>query len=138
MVMISDGEDIAVGEAAAAADTSERCLFYDPALGGVPGCAALEYMAQTMALAVGCRARRAGVAPKRGYVLGSRRLEITLPVFRRDGKYRVHAKCAYTDEEFASFDCTISEAGGDIVASAALTAFQPSDNETPERKENPK
>ena len=37
-------------EASAVADTSPGCIFYDPELRGVPACAALEYMAQTMAL----------------------------------------------------------------------------------------
>ena len=125
MVMIAEGCDVADGKATAIADASESNLFYDAALQGVPAFAALEYMAQTMAFAVGARARRNGGEPKIGYILGSRRLETKLPVFRRDTRYLVRAECEFTDEEYASFDCTITDPSGAVVASAALTAFQP-------------
>ena len=125
MVVIAGGEDIADGEAAAYAIADRSSLFYDPEVDGVPGCAALEYMAQTMAFAVGARRRRHGDAPKVGFVLGSRKLEIRIPVFSCEQRYRVTAKCDFTDEEYASFDCAIADERGVIVASAALTAFQP-------------
>jgi len=133
MVMISDGEIVATGEAVALADTSARSVFFDVALDGVPSSAALEYMAQTMALSVGALARARGEAPKIGFVLGSRRLEVKIPVFRRDERYRVHVRCDYTDEEFASFDCEIDDVDGRTVASGRLTAFQANNNQIKER-----
>jgi predicted hotdog family 3-hydroxylacyl-ACP dehydratase len=52
-------------------------------------------------------------------------LEIAIPYFKKGGRYRVSASCVYQDESFGSFDCTIKDASGEIVASAQMTAFQP-------------
>ena len=120
------------GTAEAVADTSERCIFFDPAVDGVPSCAALEYMAQTMAIAVGRERRRGGKDPAVGFVLGSRRIEVSADRFKRGARYVVRARCDYTDGEFASFACDISGPGGETVATATLTAFQPSEEQLKE------
>ena len=124
-------------------DVDEQSPFYEQALEGVPGCVALEYMAQTMALLVGLYRRRQGLPPQVGFVLGSRRLEIAVPCFLKGARYRVRAACTYQDEEFGSFDCEMRTAddgavreGADetmLVAKGTLTAFQPSGELTPEK-----
>jgi predicted hotdog family 3-hydroxylacyl-ACP dehydratase len=116
-------------------DISPASPFFDAAADGVPGCVALEYMAQTMALCVGFDRRRRGLPPKLGFVLGSRKLEITLPFFTSGARYGVRAACTYQDESFGSFDCSVFLPAGDIVAAAQMTAFQPSDDATPESLE---
>jgi len=115
------------GTAAAVADTSPSSVFYDADIGGMPPCVALEYMAQTMALAVGAEARRRGTSPRLGFVLGARRLDVRIPVFKSSEHYVAMAKCAYADDEYASFDCIVSGPGGEEVASASVTAYQPSE-----------
>lgn len=114
-------------------DVSPSSPFYEVELGGVPGCVALEYMAQAMALCVGFLRQRNGLKPKIGFVLGSRKLTVTVPCFRSGERYRVRAECTYQDESFGSFDCTIIEKSGAVVASAQMTAFQPDDDMTPEK-----
>ena len=113
------------GVASAVPDTSPSCIFYDPELKGVPACAALEYMAQTMALAVGAERRRRGQTPKVGFVLGTRRMEVKIATFESGKRYVANAKCVYDDEEFASFDCSITDPDGATVAAALFTAYQP-------------
>jgi len=113
------------GVSFAVADSSACSPFYEAAMGGVPACAALEYMAQTMAVAVGAERRRRGERPRVGFVLGTRRLDVGIPVFESSQRYVTMAKCAYFDDEFASFDCAIFAGGGDAVAKASLTAYQP-------------
>ncbi len=115
------------GIAVAVVDASPGSVFHDPALGGVPACAALEYMAQTMALAVGAEWRRRGGSPRVGFVLGTRRMEVKVGVFESAKRYVARAKCCYADEEFASFDCSVEGPGGETVAAARLTAYQPSE-----------
>ena len=115
------------GEASAVADTSPESAFYDSGLGGVPACAALEYMAQTMALAVGAERRRKGALPRVGFVLGTRRLEVKVAAFESGKRYVATAKCVYADDEFGSFDCAIAGPDGETVAMASLTAYQPPD-----------
>ena len=126
MIMLAELISIDVpGEASAVADTSPGCIFYDPELKGVPACAALEYMAQTMALAVGADQRRKGEAPKVGFVLGTRRLDVKVSAFESGKRYEVKATCTCADGEVASFDCSITGPEGEIVAAAMLTAYQP-------------
>ena len=52
-------------------EVSPASPFYEIELGGVPGCVALEYMAQSMALCVGLLRRKNGLKPAIGFVLGS-------------------------------------------------------------------
>ena len=126
MTMLSQVLSVDVpGEASAVADTSPESIFYDSALGGVPACVALEYMAQAMALAVGAERHRKGTRPRVGFVLGTRRLEVKVAVFESGKRYVVMAKCVYSDDELGSFDCTIAGPDGETVATASLTAYQP-------------
>lgn len=126
MTMLSDVVSVdGQGSAVAVADVSEDSIFHDSALGGTPACAAIEYMAQTVALIVGDRHRRNGETPKVGFLLGTRKLDVSIPSFKSGTRYEVTANCIYSDDEFASFDCTITDPDGATVASATLTAFQP-------------
>ena len=128
MIMLAELISVDVpGVASAVPDTSPSCIFYDPELKGVPACAALEYMAQTMALAVGEERRRRGQTPKVGFVLGTRRLEVKIATFESGKRYVANAKCVYAETEFASFDCSITDPDGATVATALLTAYQPSE-----------
>ena len=126
MIMLAELISVDVpGVASAVPDTSPDCIFYDPALKGVPACAALEYMAQTMALVVGAEYRRRGIPPKVGFVLGTRRLEVKVATFESGKRYVANAKCVYEDDEFASFECSVMDPDGATVATALLTAYQP-------------
>lgn len=135
MILISGYEEPSTEDSVTAhVDVSERSPFFEQELGGVPGCVALEYMAQTMALLVGIDRRRRGLAPAVGFVLGSRRMEVAAPVFRNDSRYRISAICTYRDDDgFGSFDCEVLDEAGGVAARGTLTAFQPDGELTPEK-----
>ena len=134
MILLSGYEEQASEDSVTAfVDVSASAPFYERALGGVPSCVALEYMAQAMALLVGLRDRRRGVRPRVGFVLGSRRLETGIPCFRAGERYRISVTCTYEDESFGSFDCVIADREGAEVAKATMTAFQPEGEVTPEK-----
>ena len=134
MILLTGYEEPVSEEAVVAfVDVGKEAPFYEQALGGVPACVALEYMAQTMALLVGLRDRRRGVKPRVGFVLGSRKLETSIPCFRAGERYRISATCTYEDESFGSFDCVIADRNGVEVATATMTAFQPEGEMTPEK-----
>lgn len=133
MVLLSGYEPTdVVGSISAFVDVFAASPFFDAALDGVPACVALEYMAQTMALAVGLARRARGQSPKVGFVLGSRKFETFVPVFANGARYRVSATCTYEDESFGSFDCAVTDAAGTLCARATMTAFQPEDDISPE------
>ena len=115
------------GVAVALADTSPESVFYDAEVGGVPACVALEYMAQTMALAVGAECRRNGERPKAGFVLGTRRMDVKVAAFVKGERYVVTARRTFADDRSAAFDCRIDGPGGDMVAEASLSASRPPD-----------
>lgn len=134
MILLTGYEEPVSEEAVVAfVDVGKAAPFYEQALGGVPACVALEYMAQTMALLVGLRDRRRGQKPRIGFVLGSRKLETKIPCFCDGERYRILAMCTYEDESFGSFDCTITDGRGETVATATMTAFQPEGEITTEK-----
>ena len=116
-------------------DVTHDSPFFVPECDGVPGCVALEYMAQSMALCVGFLRRSRNLSPKLGFVLGSRKLEIKIPYFKNGERYRITAKCTYQDESFGSFDCKVYSSDGEEVAAAQMTAFQPEGDVTKESLE---
>ena len=134
MILLTGYEEPVSEEAVVAfVDVGKAAPFYEQALGGVPACVALEYMAQTRALLVGLRDRRRGQKPRIGFVLGSRKLETKIPCFCDGERYRILAMCTYEDESFGSFDCTITDGRGETVATATMTAFQPEGEITTEK-----
>ncbi len=100
-------------------------LFF--ADGGVDGWIGIEYMAQTVAAWAGWRARLRGEAPRIGFLLGSRRYECTQPRFALGQTYRVDVHRQFqADNGIGQFDCSI-QLDGQVVASATLTVFEPTD-----------
>lgn len=134
MILLSGYEpSMTPGTAMAYVDVSPSVPFYDFESGGVPACVALEYMAQTMALAVGEMRRSTGLPPQIGFVLGSRKFETFVAVFKPGCRYRVTAVNTYQDESFGSFACEILSPDGSCAARAEMTAFQPTGEMTPEK-----
>ncbi len=113
---------------------SEKSLFFDAALGGVPAYVAVEYFAQT----IGCFAGIFDLSqdpPKRpgvGFVLGTRKFESAVAVLA-PGRFRVRARELFFDSEIASFECSLHELAGTQICSASLNAYRPADIEQLEK-----
>jgi predicted hotdog family 3-hydroxylacyl-ACP dehydratase len=136
MVLLSGCVPAPAGEAVDAwVDVTPDSPFFDHVAGGVPGCIALEYMVQAAALFVGRVRGAEGLPPGIGFVLGTRRMEIAVPVFLPGRRYNIHAVCSYHDESFGSFECSVTDAAGAVLAVAQMTAFQPEEGAGPERLE---
>ena len=92
--------------------------------------AAIEYMAQAAACLAGMSDRcRDSSAPSRpGLLLGSRRIDLSMPGFVKGGRYFVRATCAFSDSDAAAFECSISRTlDGASLATAILNAYRPQD-----------
>lgn len=126
--MLLLGEALAADEtgARAALRVAEDSLLYDPALGGIPAWAGLEYMAQTVALYAGAQARKAGQAPAVGFLLGTRRFEAHVPCYKLAARIEIEVRQEFRDDQMAVFDCWIREAEA-LLAEARLSVFQPHD-----------
>ena len=58
------------------------CIFYDPAVGGVPAWAGFEFMAQAISALSGIRDREMGIKPRIGFILSIPSMKINVPVFK--------------------------------------------------------
>jgi predicted hotdog family 3-hydroxylacyl-ACP dehydratase len=98
---------------------------------GVPNWVAIEYMAQTAAALVGLydKVTAPGAPARPGLLLGTRRLDLKLDRFEMGKTYFISAENVFSDDEAASFICSIQDAAGDTVATATLSAYRPPDIE---------
>lgn len=90
--------------------------------GRVPAVAAIEYMAQTVAVFAGLKARRNGEPPNVGYLLGTRELLLKADEFLAGDELLIEARHLFGEGQLGSFDCTVRRTG-EVVASAILSVF---------------
>lgn len=102
----------------------EDSVFYKPG-NGVPSWAGAEYMAQTIALFAGVRARKSNTEIKIGLFVGSRRYEAMKEYFSLGQLLRIRVDQVWEDEQMAVFDCSID--GNQRLAEAQLNVFRPVD-----------
>lgn len=113
-----------------------RCLvsvddlgaFRDPD-GGVGAHAALEWMAQAVAVHAGLERRARGEGPTLGLLLGSKHVRFARPAYNRGEEFHVVAVRGWGGEHGASsFDCRVESPDGRVrVAEARLSCFVPGD-----------
>jgi predicted hotdog family 3-hydroxylacyl-ACP dehydratase len=63
-------------------DITRDCLFYDPALEGVPVWMCFEFMAQAVSALAGLTGKVRGTPPMMGLILSVSSLQIQVPLFR--------------------------------------------------------
>jgi predicted hotdog family 3-hydroxylacyl-ACP dehydratase len=108
----------------------DRAHLYRDEDGRVPSWVGIEIMAQCVAARGGLRSRAKGEAPRVGFLLGSRRLELSVPFLPTDRELEVHAQHVWGDHKMVSFDCAIRDArAGDTLVAAKLNAYVPDDAE---------
>ncbi|MBX3458290.1 MAG: hypothetical protein KF820_08070 [Candidatus Paracaedibacteraceae bacterium] len=105
---------------------TDQSLFFQD--GGVPSYVGIEYMAQAVAAWNGLIARQNNLPGGIGYLLGTRKMKLLIENFKEGSHLEVMGRCKFTDGEIASFDCAIHLEGTEV-ASAALTVFQPKNQE---------
>ena len=71
---------------------TEDCLFYDPALGGVPAWVGFEFMAQSISALSGLRNREKGFPPQNGFVLAVSQLRMGLSFFETGSKITIRTR----------------------------------------------
>ncbi len=130
MILIDAVESFSAAEKRAVAKVTigENQLFLER--DGVPAWVAIEYMAQTAAALVGLRDQAEGRKVRVGFLLGTRRLSLSLENFAVGETYFISAKCIFEDDEAATFECSIANAAGVEAASALLNAYRPRNVET--------
>lgn len=95
--------------------------------GAVPSYVGIEYMAQTVAVWNGFKARGYGDKPRIGFLLGTRRLELNCAAFKVGDVLDVYGATQYMDEEMGSFECWI-DVDGKRAVQAKLSFYVPKEN----------
>jgi len=110
-------------------DVKNTDLLFQKNINGVPSCAALEYMAQSIACYIGAQDIHITGQTKAaaGFIMGSRDLHIMTSKFNVNESYFVHVKSLFCDNTIASFECVIYDSNDNVVANANLNAFRPDD-----------
>jgi len=91
---------------------------------GVPAYAAIEYMAQCVAVHAGARSRARGYLPPQGYLLGTRHFEAKIEYFTIGATYQAHcSELIRNVDGLGSFACEVT-AAGKTVASANLAVVE--------------
>ena len=71
---------------------SEDCLFYDPAIGGVPAWVGFEFLAQAIGALSGLWSREKNEPPKIGFILSISSMRIELPFFKAGSTVELKVK----------------------------------------------
>ena len=97
------------------------------AAGRVPAWVGIEYMAQCVAAHSGMLARVRGVAPRPGFLVASRRIDLHAAELVPDRALWVRARHVWGEHEgMVSFDCTVSDAvTGAALVSGRLSCLLP-------------
>jgi predicted hotdog family 3-hydroxylacyl-ACP dehydratase len=108
---------------------SPQSAFFDPKLNGVPNYVAIEYMAQSVAALAGIEARLRDDSIKVGFLLGSRKLEMSQTHFELGQSYQTKVTRLYQEDSgLAVFECQIFHQEA-LIASANVNVFQPQDTQ---------
>ena len=131
MIFLSDVEEFDYEKQTliARVDIRDTDLLFDENLGGIPSCASLEFMAQSVAACVGLTDlhNNQNADPAVGFVLGSRKISVLKSVYLVGHSYFIHVKSMFCDQNIASFDCQIFDQDNNLVATGVLNAFRPDD-----------
>ena len=103
----------------------KRDAWYADGDGNMPAWVGIELMAQAIAAYVGYAKWRKGEPTRMGFLLGTRKYSVTIPVFPADTILDVVVDEVYREPSgLGAFDCFI-ELNGVRVAEATVKAFEP-------------
>ena len=107
-------------------DLTENCLFYDPALDGVPLWMSFEFMAQAVSALSGITGRVMGKPPMIGFILSVSSFEIKFPLVKPGDTVCVHITEEMRIGAASTFRCA-AVLGGQEAATAQLIVMDVED-----------
>ena len=88
-------------------DVSEDCLFYDPALDGVPAWMSFEFMAQAVSAFSGLTGRVMGISPMIGFIMSVSSFEIKKSLIRKGDTVLVKVIEETKLDTISTFNCSV-------------------------------
>ncbi|NLR76094.1 ApeP family dehydratase [Leeia aquatica] len=128
MLLVHAIEHVDATQACCTAKT-DSAAWYASEAGDMPAWIGIELMAQTVGVHVGMLARMQGRPPRLGALLGTRKYTAMMACLPAGKGLRIQATQAFRDDTgVGAYDCRIELAdGGETVAEATLTVFEPDD-----------
>ncbi len=105
---------------------TENNLFYDSEICGIYAWVGIEFMAQTVAAFASFQSNQP--KPQIGFLISVRKFSSNKPYFALGDNLTVIADKEYLEENVGVFACRIM-LDDQVIASAKLNAFQPSENQ---------
>ncbi|MCH7336458.1 3-hydroxylacyl-ACP dehydratase [Acinetobacter sp. NIPH 2699] len=126
MVFIDHLLEVKEGYAIAELTIRPELMFCEAA--GLPTWASIEIMAQTISAYSGWMGQQLQQAPKVGFLLGTRKLQLPFAYFALGQTLSIRVEQQYLHEGLGQFSCEIL--GGEQVISALLSVYEPTDQST--------
>jgi len=119
--------DLDAGTLTARVKIKKDSIFYSAKMGGIPSCLALEYMAQAIGCFVGYHdlKENPNKTPGIGFIMGSRKLDVSVPVYKEGEDYLVKIKSLFSSDSIISFECVIVNEKDEPTATAVINAYRP-------------
>ena len=92
---------------------------------GLPTWSSIELMAQTISTYAGHKGQSLGSAPKIGFLLGTRKMQLPCEFFAMGSTVRIRAEQSYLHEGLGQFSCQIEYQ--EHTFSAMLSVFEPAE-----------
>lgn len=92
---------------------------------GLPAWISIELMAQTVSAYAGHKGQSQGLAPKIGFLLGTRKMQLPVEFFAMGSMVRIRVEQSYLHEGLGQFNCEIEYQEHKF--SAMLSVFEPAE-----------
>ena len=73
-------------------DITDKCVFYDAGISGVPAWVGFEFIAQTISALSGIDDRDNNRPPRLGFILGVSKMQIDIPYFKTGSKIEIKTR----------------------------------------------
>jgi len=80
------------------------CLFFDPAIGGVPSWAGFEFIAQAISVISGIRNHELGIETRMGFILSIPSMKMEIPLFKSGSCIELRVKQKDATELIYTFE----------------------------------
>jgi len=104
-------------------------IFFNRALGGVPGWAVYECMAQAISVLSGLRNKMRGEKPKMGFILSVQGMKVDVPVLKEGELIEVSVREDYQVDLVYTFSGEARFGAGSTIADARLTVMDVDDEQ---------
>lgn len=129
MIVIDEVSDSGDDWIETVTDINQDHMFFEPGPNGLPGWALIELMAQSIAAFAGLQAKHNGDPVRIGFLLGTRKMNISLPVIETGSRLHIRARRELKDlDGLSTFACTARVEGVEI-ASGLINVYQTRDGE---------